>query len=106
MDNTYLENHQDEDNRGEWGIEKHFADGSYQDIPGLCKVATLTDIEAQGWSLNPGRYVGVAQGDEEHDEDFAEKLEALQEELEVLNAEAHELEKVIAGNVSKILEAC
>ena len=106
VDNTYLENHQDEDNSGEWGIEKHFADGSYQDIPGLCKVATLSDIEAQGWSLNPGRYVGVAQGDEEHDEDFAEKLEALQEELEVLNAEAHELEKVIAGNVSKILEAC
>ena len=29
--------------------------------PGLCKVATLTEIEAQGWSLNPGRYVGVAE---------------------------------------------
>lgn len=106
VDNTYLENHQDEDNNGEWAIEKYFVDGSYRDIPGLCKVATLEEIEEQGWSLNPGRYVGVAQGDEEHDEDFAEKLEALQEELEMLNAEAHELERVISENVVKILGGC
>ncbi|WP_335342336.1 hypothetical protein [Sedimenticola hydrogenitrophicus] len=86
-------------------IEKHFTDGKYKDIAGLCKVATLDQIEEQGWSLNPGRYVGVAHGDEEHDEDFAEKLEALQEELEVLNAEAHELEQTIAENVVKILGA-
>ena len=33
---------------------------TYADVPGLCKVATLAEIEAQGWSLNPGRYVGVA----------------------------------------------
>ena len=26
---------------------------------GLCKVATIDEIEAQGWSLNPGRYVGT-----------------------------------------------
>jgi len=32
---------------------------TYADVPGLCKVATLKEIEAQGWSLNPGRYVGV-----------------------------------------------
>jgi type I restriction enzyme M protein len=105
VDNTYLENHDDQGNTGEWQIEKHFADGKYRDIPGLCKVGTLAEIEEQGWSLNPGRYVGVAKGDEEHDEVFAEKLEALQEELEVLNAEAHELEQTIAENVAKILGA-
>jgi type I restriction-modification system DNA methylase subunit len=32
----------------------------YADVPGFCKVATIEEIEAQGWSLNPGRYVGVA----------------------------------------------
>ncbi len=37
-----------------------FPTGDYVDVPGLCKVATLAEIEAQGWSLNPGRYVGVA----------------------------------------------
>ena len=78
---------------------------SYADIPGLCKAATLADIEAQGWSLNPGRYVGVAAGEEVSDEDFKEKLEVLNEELEVLNAQARELEQTIARNVVEILEA-
>jgi type I restriction enzyme M protein len=57
----------------------------YRDIPGLCKAATLTEIEAQGWSLNPGRYVGVAPGEEVSDEDFKEQIEELNEELESLN---------------------
>ena len=78
---------------------------SYADILGLCKAATLADIEAQGWSLNPGRYVGVAAGEEVSDEDFKEKLEAMNEELEVLNAQARELEQTIAQNVAEILEA-
>jgi len=77
----------------------------YKDIPGLCKSATIEEIEAQGWSLNPGRYVGVAPGEEISDEDFREKLEALNEELEVLNAEARELEATIAANVAELLEA-
>jgi type I restriction enzyme M protein len=77
----------------------------YRDIPGLCKAATLAEIEAQGWSLNPGRYVGVAKGEDLSDEDFKEKLEALNEELEVLNAEARELEARIAENVVELLEA-
>ncbi len=73
-------------------------------MPGLCKVATLAEIEAQGWSLNPGRYVGVA--DKAADDFvFAEKLEELNEELEVLNSEARELEDRIAANVAKLLEA-
>ena len=61
-------------------------------VAGLCKVATLKEIEAQGWSLNPGRYVGVTERGED-DFDFAEKLEELNEELEVLNQEARELEE-------------
>jgi len=77
----------------------------YRDIPGLCKAATLAEIEAQGWSLNPGRYVGVAAGEAVSDEDFKEKLETLNEELEVLNAQARELEQTIALNVAEILEA-
>jgi type I restriction enzyme M protein len=77
----------------------------YADIPGLCKAATLAEIEAQGWSLNPGRYVGVAPGEAVSDEDFKEKLETLNEELEVLNAQARELEQTIARNVAEVLEA-
>ena len=80
-----------------------FPDGVYVDVPGLCKVATITDIEAQGWSLNPGRYVGVGDREEEVF-DFAERLGELNEEMEVLNAEAHQLEEQISENVMMVLE--
>jgi len=76
----------------------------YADILGLCKAATIKEIESQSWSLNPGRYVGVAPGEEMSDEDFKEKLRALNAELEALNAEARKLEKTIAKNVAEILE--
>jgi type I restriction enzyme M protein len=79
-----------------------FPNGEYEDIPGLCKVATLEEIEAQGWSLNPGRYVGVAER-EEDDVDFKVRLEELYEELELLNAEASDLEIQISGNIQDIL---
>jgi type I restriction enzyme M protein len=76
----------------------------YRDVAGLCKAATLREIEAQGWSLNPGRYVGVAAGEAVSDEDFKEQLETLNEELETLNAAARELETTIANNVTEILK--
>lgn len=83
-------------------LKEKFPEGKYTDIPGLCKVATIEDIEAQGWSLNPGRYVGVAQKDEE-DFDFMERLQELNEELERLNTEAAELEERIRENVGQLL---
>ncbi len=84
-------------------MEEHFPDGSYADVPGLCKVATSDEIEEQGWSLNPGRYVGVTARAAD-DFVFAERLEELNEELEILNAEARELEERIAENVAKLLD--
>jgi type I restriction enzyme M protein len=87
-------------------IEEIFGEKSkFADVAGLCRAATLKEIEAQGWSLNPGRYVGVAAGEAVSDEDFKEQLETLNEELETLNAQARALEKTIAGNVAEILEA-
>jgi len=83
-------------------MKENFPDGVYTDVPGLCKVATIEEIEAQGWSLNPGRYVGVAER-EEYDFDFHERLGELNEELESLNDEARALEKQIAKNVSELL---
>jgi type I restriction enzyme M protein len=85
-------------------MAEKFPKGKYVDVPGLCKVATIKEIEAQGWSLNPGRYVGVAEG-EADDFDFKERLEQLNEELETLNAEASELEERIGQNVVKLLES-
>lgn len=82
---------------------EYFPKGKYRDIPGLCKVATLEEIREQGYSLNPGRYVGVSEKKEE-DFDFYEKLEELNEELERLNLEARELEEKISENMAKLLE--
>jgi type I restriction enzyme M protein len=86
-------------------MKEHFGKSfrKYADVPGLCKVATIKDIEAQGWSLNPGRYVGVRE-QEDDGFDFAERLEELNEELETLNTEARALEERIAANVAKLLE--
>jgi type I restriction enzyme M protein len=76
----------------------------YADVPGLCKVASIQEIgEDQGWSLNPGRYVGVAPGEEVSDEDFKAQFESLNEEFEKLTAEARSLERTIAKNVAEIL---
>lgn len=47
-----------------WLYEK-FGEGEYRDILGLCKVASLTEIEDKGWSLTPGAYVGVAPAEDD-----------------------------------------
>ncbi|MNO04022.1 hypothetical protein D3C81_2248990 [compost metagenome] len=72
-------------------------------MAGLCRSATRAEIVDQGWSLNPGRYVGVASG-EADDEDFREKLEELHEELEALNVEAARLQTAIAQNLAEVLQ--
>ena len=84
-------------------MDEHFPDGTYADVQGICKVATRAEIETQGWSLNPGRYVGVA-ARETDDFVFVERLEELNEVLEMLNIEARELEERIAENVMILLE--
>lgn len=84
-------------------IAEKFPSGCYTDIAGLCKVATIDEISAQGWSLNPGRYVGVTEKAADTF-DFKERLEELNEELEGLNLQARELEAQISENISKLLE--
>lgn len=84
-------------------LENIFDSRKYADVAGLCKAANQAEIEAQGWSLNPGRYVGVAEKGLD-DFDFYERLEELNEELERLNIEAHELENCISANVINLLK--
>jgi type I restriction enzyme M protein len=80
-----------------------FPEGCYRDVAGLCKIATREEIKAQEWSLNPGRYAGIAPGQPLDDEDFRVKLETLQEELERLNADATSLQVEISQNVAEVL---
>jgi type I restriction enzyme M protein len=75
----------------------------YADVAGLCKVATIKEVEGQSWSLNPGRYIGVAERDDDGF-DFRTRLEELSDELKILSGEASALECRIAGNMTKLLE--
>jgi type I restriction enzyme M protein len=83
-------------------LKESFPDGKYADIAGLCKIATRAEIEAQGWSLNPGRYTGSAVVDAD-EEDFAVKLEELYEEFTLLSNEADALRAKVDAAVQGIL---
>ena len=85
-------------------LRERFPDGSYADVAGLCKVATRAEIEAQGWSLNPGRYTGTAEV-EDDGEDFIEKLAGLYDEFTRLSDEADELRAKVGTAVQGILGA-
>ena len=79
-----------------WLTEK-FGDGAYQDIPGLCKAATLEEIEQKGFSLTPGAYVGVAPA-EDDGVDFHERMTEIHKELLELQAESDRLMETISKN--------
>ena len=73
----------------EWLTEK-FGDGQYQDVLGLCKIATIQEIEEKNYSLTPGAYVGVAE-QEDDGVDFHKRMTEIHEELAQLNKEANAL---------------
>ena len=79
-----------------WLTEK-FGDGVYQDIPGLCRAATLEEIEQKGFSLTPGAYVGVAPV-EDDGVDFHERMSEIHKELLELQAESNRLMETISKN--------
>ncbi len=83
-----------------WLYEK-FGDGTYTDILGLCKVADKTEIEAKGWSLTPGAYVGVAPV-EDDGVDFEERMAEIHRELLSLQAESNDLMDTISRNLKEM----
>lgn len=83
-------------------IQASFPTGAYLDVAGLCASATAEQIEKQGWSLNPGRYVGVAAAGDDGI-DFRVRLEGLNEELEKLNVDAVTLQERIAAHIAELL---
>lgn len=84
----------------EWLYEK-FGDGEYQNVPGLCKVASVSEIEEKGWSLTPGAYVGVAPV-EDDGIDFEERMKEIHKELVALQAESNDLMDTISKNLKEM----
>ena len=83
-----------------WLYEK-FGNGVYVDVLGLCKLASISEIEGKGWSLTPGAYVGVAPI-EDDGVDFAERMVEIHRELLSLQAESNDLMDTISQNIKDI----
>ena len=80
----------------EWLTEK-FGEGEYKDVLGLCKIATIQEIEEKNYSLTPGAYVGVAEA-EDDGVDFHERMNEIHAELKRLNEEANVLmDEILKG---------
>ena len=83
-----------------WLYEK-FGEGVYADVLGLCKAATIAEIEEKGWSLTPGAYVGVAPI-EDDGVDFEERMAEIHRELLSLQAESNDLMDIISQNMKEM----
>ena len=82
-------------------LTEHFPGAELRDVEGLVKLVDRAEIEANDWSLTPGRYVGVAPEEEDEDFDFGEAMRGIHAELEDLDAEA----AVLAATIRKNFEA-
>lgn len=83
-----------------WLYDK-FGEGKYQDVPGLCKIADLSEIDGKNWSLTPGAYVGVAPV-EDDGVDFNERMKEIHAELLKLQAESNTLMQTISDNMKEL----
>ena len=82
-------------------LDGHFPDGEYRDVEGLCYRASRAEVAAQQYSLNPGRYVGVALDDDGRTaEEFREFVAAQAATLARLHTEADALQGDIARDVA------
>lgn len=75
--------------------------GTYQDVPGLCKSATMEEIRKHHHVLTPGRYVG-SEIQEDDGEPFEEKMQRLVDELQAQQKEAHLLDVAIMTNLKEL----
>ena len=89
-------------NHIEW-LQQRFPKACYEDVTGLCKLATPQEVKEQDYSLNAGRYVGVViEKDGRTEEEFIEYLQEMNEELLALHKQSNILENLIQKNINMI----
>jgi type I restriction enzyme M protein len=86
-------------------LQERFPNAIYEDVTGLCKLASLEEIKEQDYSLNPGRYVGVViEEDGMTEEEFGEEVLMLHQRLQGLDTKSLGLQQLINLNLSSFLE--
>ncbi len=83
-------------------LTERFPEAKLCDVEGLVKLVDKAEIEANDWSLTPGRYVGVAPEEVDEDFDFEEALRDIHTELADLNAESATLAATIQKNFEEL----
>jgi type I restriction enzyme M protein len=83
-------------------LTERFPDAKFRDVEGLVNLVDRSQLEANDWSLTPGRYVGVAPEAVDEDFGFEEALRDIHIELEGLNTEAVELAAKIKKNFEEL----
>lgn len=83
-------------------LQVRFPEAELRDVEGLVKLVDKGELEANDWSLTPGRYVGVAPEEVDEDFDFEEALRDIHVELQDLNSEAVVLAETIAKNFGEL----
>lgn len=91
--------------QGHWLLSR-FPQGVYTDVPGLCNAVSRKNIEDNDYSLTPGRYVGVALGNQDDDDGelFLRRMREIRSELTDLNAKSVELMQLINSGMQEWLE--
>ncbi|MCC9168129.1 type I restriction-modification system subunit M [Pontibacter harenae] len=84
-------------------LQTRFPEAKLRDVEGLVKLTSIAEIEANDWSLTPGRYVGMAPQEVDEDFDFEEALRDIHLELAGLNEEAAELAQTIQQNFEELV---
>lgn len=82
-----------------WLVDKFGEDGTYRDIPGLCRIADISEVEGKNFSLTPGAYTG-AEETASDDVDFTARMKEIHAELEKLQNESAQIFATIKANES------
>lgn len=81
-------------------LQERFPKAEYEDVTGLCKLASPAEVQEQEYSLNPGRYVGVViEEDGKTEEEFIEEILNINDEIELLSKQVRQLDRTIGANI-------
>jgi type I restriction enzyme M protein len=84
-------------------LQERFPKAEYEDVTGLCKLASPVEVKEQEYSLNPGRHVGVViEEDGKTQEEFVSDVLNLNDELEALNGTGSKLEGNVSANIKTL----